>query len=282
MPLSTDTTNAAAVAEMAERTFGRLFPGADPKLVRQLFADTDDIFNGRYLDYQAVDLKYHDYRHTLQVTVCFIDLLVGRHAAGEPPALSARHFEIGLAAALLHDSGYLKTRTDTTGTGAKYTFCHVLRSCALAATFLPTRGFNLDEIETVLGAIRRTGPAPIGGLSRFRSAEEQFLSCAVASCDYLAQMAASDYPDELDILYAEFKESDDFVGLPAHRRTFQSAADLATRTPAFWKKIVKPKLEKEFGNLYRLLALPNGTHPYLDAIEKNLALIAERARSTAT
>ena len=156
--------------------------------------------------------------------------------SGPLPALSARHFEIGFAAALYHDTGYLKMRSDSIGTGAKYTYCHVLRSCALAVSCLPRRGFNLDEIDIVLGAIRRTAPAPPGSVGRFHSVEERFLSNAVATADYVAQMAAEDYPDELAILFAEFAESDDYIGLPAHRRTFKSAADLAMRTPAFWKK----------------------------------------------
>ena len=246
-------------------------------MVRRLLADVDELFNGRYFDYQAVDIKYHDYRHTLQVTVCYVDLMAARHAADSPPPISARQFELGLAAVLLHDTGYLKLRSDRTGTGAKYTFCHVLRSCALAASYLPTVGLNLDEIETVLGAIRRTGPPPAGVNPRFRNLEDQFISSAAATADYLGQMAASDYPDELGILYAEFNESDDFTGQPAHRRTFQSAADLASRTPAFWRKMVKPKLEQDFGAVYHLLDAPDGTNSYIDAINRNMAIITAAA-----
>ncbi len=278
MPLSTDTTSATNVAEATRRLFVGLFPGADDTTLQRLFTVADRFFTGQQPDYQAVDIKYHDYRHTLQVTVCSTDLLAAHlDYADAKPQLTARHFELCVAAALFHDSGYLKARADYAGTGAKYTYCHVLRSCALAASYLPGCGLSLDEIDLVLGAIRRTGPSPVGTSPRFRNNEEHFLACVVASADYLAQMAAAEYPDELGILYEEFTESDDFVGTPLERRTFKSAPDLATRTPKFWTKIVKPKLEKDFGGVYHLLDTPDGANPYLDAIERNLALITERA-----
>jgi hypothetical protein len=276
MPLTTDTTSASNVAEATRRLYLGLYPKVPDQGVRQLFAEADRFFSGQHPDYQASDLKYHDYRHTLQVTVCYADVFAGRHAR-EPDALQPRHFLLGLAAALFHDSGYLKARADREGTGAKYTYCHVLRSCALAATHLPALGFSLEEIDTVLGAIRRTGPSAPGTVQRFHSPEEQFLACAVASADYIAQMAADDYPGELELLYAEFTESDDYAGVPAGRRAFKSVADLVNRTPKFWVKMVRPKIEKDFLAVHRYLEAPDGTNPWLEAIERNLAQISARA-----
>ena len=108
---------------------------------------------------------------------------------------------------------------------------------------------------------------------------EEFVACAVASADYLAQMSASDYPDELDLLHAEVAESDDFLAVPATRRMFKSLADLRTRTGKFWVKVVRPKLDTDFKAVHRYLDAPDGGNPWLEAIERNLALIAERARS---
>ena len=282
MPLSTDTTNATNVAETTQRLLVDLFPGAKDETLRRLFSLTDRIFTGQHHDFQAVDLKYHDYRHTLQVTVCTTDLLAGHLANAEPkPALTPRHFELSVAAALMHDTGYLKSPADHVGTGAKYTYCHVLRSCAIAASYLPACGFNLVEIDVVLGAIRRTSPAPAGTVPRYRNIEDHFIACVVASSDYLAQMAAEDYPDELGILYDEFTESDDFIGTPAANRVFKSAADLALRTPKFWEKGVKPKLEKDFGGVCHLIDEPDGANTFIDAIEQNLAIITQRTAAAA-
>jgi hypothetical protein len=59
---------------------------------------------------------------------------------------------------------------------------------------------------------------------------------------------------------------------------FKSAEDLIARTPNFWRKFVRAKLESDFQALYRFLArpYPTGPNPYIDAVEKNIALIEAR------
>jgi len=274
----TDTKSATAVAEAVRAIVAATFPGATPPTADRLFADVEAMFTGHYLDYQAVDLGYHDFEHTLQATLCFARLFAGRHVARAEPVLSVRHFELGLAAALLHDTGYLKLRSDRAGTCAKYTHVHVLRSCAFAASYLPEVGFTLRDTEIVTGAIRCTGP--ISRLARlyFNARADQLLGCMLVTADYLGQMAATDYPDELDLLFHEFLESDEFFHLPTEHFTFQSARELIEKTPDFWTKFVRPKLEKEFEGVYRFLALPypDGPNPYVDAIERNIALVRTR------
>jgi hypothetical protein len=277
MPLTTDTTQVATVTEAILEINRTLFPQASPEVIKALFAGVAKLFTGGYLDYQANDLTYHDFRHTLQVTVAFADLFAARQTSAiNPSALTSRQFEMGIATTLLHDSGYLKLRSDQVGTGAKYTFCHVLRSCALAASFLPSFGFKIDEIDTILGAIRCTGPSTTGMALRFNRHDNHVFASMVASSDYLAQMAAEDYPDELDSLYNEFNESDLFLGLPPARRVFKSAAQLVSGTGFFWEKVVLPKLRDDFLGVYRFLDHPDGSNPYIDAIEYNLGVIARR------
>lgn len=275
MPLTTDTTRAESVTEAALDVIHRLFPAGSEAFTRDLFSGIESLFTGGYLDYQANDLRYHDFRHTLQVTVAYMDLFVARQNSGEHP-FTQRQFELGLATALLHDSGYLKLRSDNQGTGAKYTFCHVLRSCALAASYLPTLGLKPDDIDTVLGAIRCTGPSTTGMKLRFNRRDDHVLASLVATADYLGQMAADDYPDELELLYNEFAESDAFLGIPSSQRVFKSASQLIAGSGVFWQTVVKGKLDNDFLGVYRYLTHPDGHHPYLDAIERNLAEIARR------
>jgi hypothetical protein len=274
-----DTKNASAVAAFVKAAFGRIFPSGTLAMLDPLFTEVPRLFEGRHPDYGAIDLRYHDLEHTLQATVCLVLLLEGRHAAGAEPRLTARQFELSVAAALLHDSGYLKLRADTSGTGAKYTYCHVLRSCAFAASYLPSLGANDRELELVLGAINCTGPAKEINRLYFRETIDRVIGCALATSDYLAQMAAVDYPDELEILFNEFKESDDYIHLPPDRRIFSSAAQLIERTPAFWSKVVLPKLEHDFEGVYRFLAQPHphGRNLYVEAVERNIATIQNRA-----
>lgn len=242
------------------------------------------MFAGRFGDFLPIDLGYHDFQHTLQATCCMAEILAGRHTAGITPLIGSRQFELGIAAVLLHDTGYLKTRSDRSGTGAKYTYTHVLRSCAVAASYLPTLGVTLGELDTVLGAIRCTGPTSNIQRIQFPDEIDKLIGCCLASADYLAQMAASDYPDELPLLYREFEESDDFLGVPRSKRVFQSVDDLIRRTPAFWRKVVEPKLRDDFLGVYRFLArpYPDGPNPYLNAVEHNIAIISNRARAPAS
>lgn len=281
MPLSTDTTRAEHVTEATLCVLRDLFPASSESFTRNLFSTAENLFSGACPDYQANDIKYHDFQHTLQVTVAYVDMFAARQTSGTP-AFSLRQFELGLASALLHDSGYLKLRSDREGTGAKYTFCHVLRSCALAASLLPKLGLKIDEIDVVLGAIRCTGPSTTGMNLRFHRHDDHILASLVASADYLGQMAAADYPDELELLFNEFAESDAFLSLPSNKRVFKSCDQLIAGTSVFWKKIVRPKLETDFLGVYHFLDLPDGTNPYIDAIEHNLGVISRRYSLAAT
>lgn len=273
-----ETKNPAAIADFVTEKFAEMFPGADDTWLRRIFGDMENLFTGRHPDYAPCDIRYHDFEHTLQAALCITLLLEGRHLAQVEPKLNARQFELAVASALLHDAGYLKTRSDKSGTGAKYTFCHVLRSCAFAASYLPTLGANDLEVEAVLGAINCTGPTKQISRLFFREPVERVIGCALATSDYLGQMAAADYPDELEILFHEFEESDNFIHLPPSKRAFKSAPELVAKTPMFWQKWVKPKLESDFQAVYRFLArpYPHGANPYLAAIEKNIAKIKKR------
>lgn len=281
MFLPVDTRSPAAVTEFVLTKFQAMYPDYSLQWLDRLFSDVVATFQGERPEYSPVDLRYHDLEHTLQTTVCLALLLEGRHQAEVEPRVDARHAELAVSAMLLHDTGYLRLRSDTRGTGAKYTFCHVVRSCAFAASYLPTLGADDYEVESVLSAINCTGPTTEIGRLRFRHPVERFVGSAVATADYLGQMAAPDYPDKLEILFDEFRESDDFIRLPANRRVFQTPADLIERTPAFWEKFVRPRLDTDYEGVYRFLArpYPDGPNAYLDGIRENMATIRRRIES---
>ncbi len=275
-----DTRDAHAVPNRIRELLRSIHPHADFTFFDAIFAEVGRMFRGEFGDYQPIDLRYHDFQHTLQATLCLTEILVGCHHACALPRYDWRHIELGLAAILLHDSGYLKTRSDGEGTGAKYTCTHVLRSTAIAASQLPRFGLNAQEINIVLGAIRCTGPTATVDEQNYENEADLLLGCCVTTADYLSQMAASDYPDELEILYREFEESDDYQNIPLEDRVFKSAQDLVERTPCFWQKIVLPKLETDFRGMYHFLAspYPAGPNPYVQAIEKNIGIIQNRLK----
>ncbi len=265
-----DTKNARAVARFVQQKRTRMFGRSRSSWLPRVFQDTVDLFGGKNPDYAAVDLTYHDFEHTLQATVCLVLILEGRHRAGIAPRLTARHFDLAVSAALLHDSGYIRLRSDRAGTGAKYTFIHELRSNAYAASYLPVIKTTESEVQLVTKAISCTGPKSDIRRIDFPDALSRTIACAIATADYLAQMSAPDYIEKLPSLHAEFQESYDFFGTPRAQRYAKSVRDLIAYTPVFWTKLVLPKLKKDFEGVYRFLAQPDGPNPYLDAVEANL------------
>src|SRR6266480_364198 len=131
-----DTKNPAAVEKEVQAVYRAMFPQGDGSFVSTTLGWVRDCFAGQYKDYQASDACYHDFEHTLQGTLCMARLLHGRHEAKALPLLSRKGFELGILAILFHDTGYLKKRDDTEGTGAKYTLTHVSRSAAFVREFL--------------------------------------------------------------------------------------------------------------------------------------------------
>lgn len=271
-----DTRDPLAVATRVRADYRALFPNGDPLFVPQVFGWAIDAFNGRHPDYLPIDTQYHDLEHTLQGTLCLSHLLRGRTAAAVNPPMKRRTFELAIIAILLHDTGYLKQRSDTVGTGAKYTKTHVSRSCQFAEQLLLSKHFDTAEIRTIQNMIRCTGmgtnPAAIG----FDTEEERIAGYALGTADLLGQMAADDYVEKLPILFEEFRESAQFNN--GEGMIFQSADDLMRKTPGFWEKYVRPKIEGDFLGLFRYLASPppNGRNAYLERIEANMSRLERR------
>lgn len=275
------TKDPKAVEEEVQSGYRSIFPNGDHAFVSKAFDWTEAAFTGNYKDYQAVDAPYHDFEHTLQGTVCLAHLLCGRYEAGAQPPIGERLMQLGILAILLHDTGYLKKRDDTEGTGAKYTVTHVERSADFAGEFLVEKGFAVEEIRAVQNMICCTAvEADLGGI-KFQSEVERIVGLAVGSADLIGQMAAEDYLDRLPVLYAEFAEaarySPDAGGYVA---MYSSAEDLMKKTPAFWKEYVQVKLNQDFGGLYRFLSdpYPDGPNEYLRRIEANMKILQTRLR----
>ncbi|MBK8000108.1 MAG: HD domain-containing protein [Verrucomicrobia bacterium] len=273
-----DTRNPQAVEEQARLTYLRLFPDADPSFITQSFDWARQCFSGQVGEYLPIDARYHDFEHTLQGTLCLIRLLEGRHLAHAKPLVDQHRFNLVLLAILFHDTGYLKRRDDTDGTGAKYTLTHVVRSADFARDFLSSRGFSASDIEAIRNMISCTGVNANLQAIPFRDDLERTLGYALATADLLGQMAAPDYVEKLPILYQEFAEAVRHDGPKAGRlASYRDADELARNTPSFWQNYVLPKINSDFDKLYQFLSVPypHGTNSYVAAIEKNLARIGD-------
>jgi hypothetical protein len=278
------TKDPTAVEVEVQAAYLAMFPEGDRLFVPQVFGWAIECFTGLYRDYQAVDARYHDFEHTLQGTLCMTRLLLGRHRAGAQPVLTQRFFQLGLLGILLHDTGYLKQRDDTEGTGAKYTVIHVGRSAEFAGLLLSEKKFDASEIQAVKNMIRCTGVNANLAAIPFQNELEKIVGFSLASGDILGQMAANDYVDKLPTLFSEFAEATQFSHDPTHFvASFASAADLIEKTPLFWEQFVKPKLENDFLGLYHFLRnpYPSGPNHYVEAIQTNIARLTKRAAAKA-
>jgi hypothetical protein len=274
MLLTVDTRDAQAVANQVQSDYRRMFADYDAAFVGRAFGWAVDCFTGRLPNYLPIDARYHDFEHTLQGTLCLSSLLRGRFQAGETPVVERRAYELGLLAILLHDTGYLKHTGDFEGTGAKYTLTHVARSCEFAEQFLAGHEFPASEIRAVQNMICCTGVDGDVAAIAFQSEEERIVGYALGTADLLGQMAACDYVDKLPVLYEEFVEAARLNGNGVSSLAgFSSAEDLMKKTPAFWERYVRPKIDREFRGLYRFLAnpIPEGPNNYLNRIEANIA-----------
>ena len=273
------TKDPTAVELEVQTACRTMFPEADPQLVPRAFGWAIECFSGKYQDYQAVDTRYHDFEHTLQGTLCLARLLRARQAAGAQPQFSERMFQLALLAILLHDTGYLKKRGDKEGTGAKYTATHVNRSAKFAARLLHEKDFPSAEIKAVQNMISCTGVNAVLSAIPFQSDMEKIAGFALGTADLLGQMAAEDYVDKLPILYAEFAEAASYSKDRTQFVTmFSSELDLMQKTPAFWERVVRVMLDRDFGGLHRFLndPYPAGPNWYLERIEANLERLRRR------
>lgn len=273
MFVQVETKDPHAVEREVRSIYLNCFPGGTVDFVPQAFRWASDCFIGKYADYQSIDARYHDFEHTLQGTLCLARLLGCRHKVCALPVVSPRMFELGLLAILFHDSGYLKKRTDTFGTGAKYTPVHVKRSAEFAKDFLEQQGLTEEETAPIQNMIKCTGVNADLKAIPFGSEVEMVLGYALGTADLLGQMAAKDYVDKLPILYQEFSESARFnPGMATNFEAFTSDEDLMQKTILFWEGYVKRKINLDFQQLYKFLAdpYPDGPNWYLYWIEANM------------
>ena len=277
------TKDPTAVEFNVQTAYLTIFPEGDRLFVPRAFGWAIECFTGGYQDYQPVDARYHDFEHTLQGTLCMGRLLSARHLAGAHPRLTERMFKLGLLAILLHDTGYLKTRGDSEGTGAKYTITHVERSAEFAARLLAEKGFPPADIMAVQNMIHCTGVDATLSIIPFQQEMEKVVGFALGTADLLGQMAAEDYVEKLPILYSEFAEAARYAKDKSHFISmFSSAADLMEKTPMFWEKYVQPKMERDFGGLYRFLnnPYPSGRNEYIERIEMNMKRLKSRVANS--
>jgi len=205
-------------------------------------------------------------------------LLHGRHQAKAEPALTQRTFQLACWRFSCTIRAISRNAVIPQGTGAKYTVTMSAAAPSLPPNCSPKKGFSAEDIQAVQNMIRCTGVNTTPRTIPFHSEQEKIAGFALATADLLGQMAADDYVEELPTLYDEFAEAARFTKDKSHFvASFKSASDLIEKTPTFWEKFVRPKLEREFLGLYRFLSnpFPDGSNYYLERIAANMERLKE-------
>ncbi len=224
---------------------------------------------------EPLDTPYHDARHTLQVLLCWCRIVAAHQRHREAPRIPGELLLAGFYAALFHDSGYLKDRGDSEGTGAKLSAIHERRSCAIASDFLADRPSAEINRTALARMIVSTGPRAVLPAIPYKSTDERLLAQMLATADFLAQLSDPNYPHKLAYLYEELREAEAARHFPQSQAQLKNINAFRTATPPFWRTFVRPHLDRDCAAVYRWLntPYPDGPNPYLNQIEQNLRFI---------
>lgn len=269
------TTDPAIVKAEIQRLYKGLYDGAPPKAIDRGFADIEKLYRGGHPDYYPCDTGYHDLQHVLEVTLAMARLMDGyeRSRNNGTPRLPPELFMLGVLAALFHDFGYLRRRSDRRHRhGAEYTQVHVSRSAAylrhymrrlgggrladIAARLLHYTGYErpVEQIRVADSLLRRVGQM-------------------LGSADLIAQMSDRCYLEKCrDRLFPEF-----LLGGVARRELpggltqemFRSGDDLVLKTPNFSRNAMR-RLDLQLARAYVYAeAHFGGQNLYLEEMHKN-------------
>ena len=270
-----DVTDPAAVSAAVCHILTGCYPGYAFSQVEPLVADFSRLYRGSYPGFSACDIGYHDMQHVLDVTLAMARLLDG-HDRSETGALhlGPELALAGIAAALFHDSGYIRrTRDSRNKNGAAYTRIHVSRSARFLEEYLPQAGMaHLSGICTRI--VHFTGYEIDPQHIEVGNDRERRLGELLGTADLIAQMADVDYVLKCrEYLYEEFRAG----GLAGEHAAqypgvtvFRSPQDLLESTPDFMRNAIVVRLDAQFGGVYRYAAAHfGGSDLYMDAIKAN-------------
>ena len=234
------------------------------------------LYAGKWPSHEACRVGYHTVDHALDVTLAAARMAAGWNMTDKEQPLPESVFLAGLAAALFHDSGYIKDKGDTEGAGGKYTFSHVTWSMKLAQDSLATR-WSKERAQQVGRMILHTDFLKDSPATPQSAVEhEMVMARMVATADLIAQMADVDYLANIHELFKEFEEAYRFEGrqsLAARGiQLYSSVQEILDGTLTFYKQFVVPRLEN-LGRMDRYLNafFIDGRNPYQENIAANIS-----------
>ena len=212
-------------------------PDFDPCRFEKAYSDIIRLFKGQYPGYRASNTKYHNLEHTCSVTLALVRLVHGLTVDGR--SFTPRITELGVLAALFHDTGLIQTVDERQGTGAQYTVGHEERSISFMRDYLADEGFPDADIEDCTHIIQCTIlDLSVDGIP-FHSDEIKSMGQIMGTADLIAQVSDRTYLEKLPLLFMEFEEAGmDHFGTPL---------ELFQKTEKFYHSVVRKRLTNEMG-----------------------------------
>lgn len=256
----------------------RLEPGANLRPVELAFDVFSSLYAGTMTGYVGCETWYHDAQHSLDCALVMARLIEGHEHGATDGRMGERRAQLGVIAALFHDAGYIRKRTDEEQHGAQFTLFHVRRSGDFLAEFLPMVGFG-QEAPMAEQLVHFTGYEVALDKIEVRHPLDRRLGFMLGTADVLAQMSDRCYLEKCrDFLYPEF-EICGLAGAPhgdGVKPLYSSREEIVRKTPEFHDKIWKERMDGYFESVYRYAATHFGGHNlYLDVIDGHLRRLRE-------
>ncbi|HBU70467.1 MAG TPA: hypothetical protein DEE98_08835, partial [Elusimicrobia bacterium] len=234
-----DMSVPAAVFEEVKNNFIHFYHISDFSAVRDAFRVFNDLYDGKYPGYKSCNTKFHDKIHTTDALLAISRLIDGYNINNGP--MPVEKVKIALIATIMHDTGYVQSARDKSGTGAKYTLMHVDRSIDFIEKYFSEIGLSRKNFISARNMVHCTGLEVHLDSIKFQDREEKILGFMLGSADIMGQMASRTYLERLLYLYKEFKEG--------HVKGFNSEFELLQKTLEF-KAGMKTRLNEILLNLW--------------------------------
>jgi hypothetical protein len=262
-----------SVLNEVKTTVLMIFPTFDFGTIDLAFSDFVNLFAGNYPGYQKCNTRYHDLKHTTDTFMALARLIHGATTTGV--TFTRQGVSLALISALMHDTGYIQTIDDRTGTGAKYTLSHVDLSIDFMSRYFNNKGYSREDFIFCQNIVNCTGVDV--GIERiqFSNSENELLGKMLGTADLQSQMADRTYLEKLIYLYHEFREG----GVAG----YESELDLLKKTPDFYRVTLK-RFEEELGGVWRHMRHHFRSRwdldedPYKKTIEEHIAYLKHTLR----
>jgi hypothetical protein len=250
-----DISDAYQVQQAVLEVFADVYPTFNRQALQRAFEDCNKLFDGEHPDYLPCDTLYHDKQHTMDMTLALSRLINGHDSSvAKDERIGSDRAVVGIITALYHDSGYMRRKHDRKHhNGAEYTLTHVSRSAAYLKRYL--HKINLGEYSQVsANMVHYTGLEVAPTHIRLPDEKTHMVGYMLGTSDLIAQMSDRCYLEKCyQRLYIEFVLAGIAVQVDAQGKEhiiYASAEDLLRKTPSFFEREIKIRLDKLFNKVY--------------------------------